>query len=561
MRDSLPAALRPAWKASFSKWALALAGVFLLAAILVNLETVARTEATVEQLVGAQRAFETRLPLYSAATDQQGPLSLLGYVLAYAVGGQRDAWFVVAALIILVAAVTAFGAWITATRADTREGDRLIAAAAATGLFIYLTCGEAGFQHVLQSRNIAWMLFAVALPVLLTALGRDDRRRRTLGLAGAGVLTGLAVQTNPASAPVALVFCGYVLWLTSRDKRAGPERRAVVSLAIFAGAAAAALAAVVAWYAARGGLGDFWNSWWVTNRVFFDGAGDSVYSAMGHGAVDLIRYFRDHPLQPAILVLFGFHTVGRRRSGDDISLNLMLTGWWLAECLATVHGEQFLGAELVPPAVPAGFMAVVMAARHGHAIAAGYRSVAALTIVLATLYVAGAARLPGSVDGLLEFRSPAALAQAHRESMTEPDQVLSAAVAANSDPDSYVYAWTARPTIYTNVGRRAASRYAVDQPLRGAIPSGGTGPRFADPGGWRKWAADLRRTPPDLWIELAENPLPPDLPPRQVRDCAFRPVSEAAGRALYKRVRPIGPCLDDAPLAELDERNARARGN
>lgn len=547
--------VRPASGRGWAASMFALGGALFLVAAFINLQSVARTESAATSFVGAQRAVEANLPLYSAAPDQQGPLALLGYVVSYTLGGERDAWWFIAALIVLVAAVTAAATWVIAMRAGDGSSDATIAGAAATGLFVYLMFGEADFQHSLAARNIAWMLLAVALAAITLAFRRGARRE--FGVVVAGAAVGLAVQTNLTSAPAALVFLAYVIWLTRRDcPTAGAAARTV---ALFAGAAVIALASAAGWYAVRGGLGDFWTNWWSFQGVYFQGDGESFLSSVAHGAMNFGRYLRNHPLQPLILTLFAFDLADRRRSGADISLSVMVFSWWLAECLTTVVGQRFLGAGMVPPAVPAGLMTVLMAARHGESVPAAHRPLAIGVIVLATVYIAGATRVPDSLRALRDFRSPATSAEQRLRGLYPPDLKLRQAVAANSGPRDYVYAWTEHASTYTLVGRSAATRYAEQQPLRGTIPSGATGPRFAAAGAWSRWAADLRRTEPLLWIQNTEYPVPSDLPLKRVRDCAFEVIYRGGGRTLYKRARPLGPCLDRARPGRFDAANERAR--
>lgn len=549
------------WAVLIFKLVVVALAIVLLAATFIDLETTSRSWDPFGVLLGAERAWNTHQPFYVGATDQKGPLWLTTYTIAYVIGGQQGAWFVVGAMVMLIAALTAGAAWLTASRADDPKADRVVAGAAAAAFFIYLTLGKGEFQHTLYSRNIVSLLFALAVPVLLLSLALTERRRKLLGVAAAGVLVGLAVQTNIASAPTAIVFGLFLLWLTWRGKFAERIRPLPVPLTVFFAAGVAGLVSAMVWYALRGVFSEFWTYWWDYNREYASATNTSTFTILKNGLHDLTGYYREHPLQVLIIALLGLDAIERLRKHTDASLNLFLLGWWLAECLAVTSAQRFFDAYLILPAVPIGFMAVLLAARHGHLVTASYRPVAVAAIVLGTLYISGGSRLPTALDRLADFRSPAATIKAHRAALPLSEGLLANAVDANSKPSSYVYAWTDAPWIYTDINRREASRFAIGQWLSGVIPFAATGPQYVIPDGWQKWAQDLRRTPPVLWLEFDQWPVPAGLPVDQVRDCAFKQVYSDQFQRVYKRVRPIGPCLDQAPLKQTDEANARARNS
>jgi hypothetical protein len=547
------------WAVLIFKGIVVLAAIVLLAATYINLEWTARSVGAIADLVGAQRAVDTHQSFYVGATDQDGPLSLVGYAIAYAIGGQQGAWFVIAAIVMLVAALIAGSAWITANRADDPQADGLVGGAAAIAFFIFLTLGPAEFQHTLSGRSIVALCFALALPLILLSLAAEDRRRKLSGVALAAVLVGFAVQTNLASAPTALVFVAFVGWLTLRGRFAESDAPGWAPVAIFACVAFAALISAIVWYTLRGDFSDFWTYWWDYARTSSEAMNNSL-GILGDGIADFAGYYQAQPLQTVILILFGFDTAARMRVRDDASLNAFLFGWWLSGCFAVMLAQRFLDAYLILPAVAIGFMAVLLAARHGHRLPLAYRPGAVALIIIATLYISAGAQLSTAFNRLSDFRSPSSTQRAHVNALPYAQHVLHNAVAATSKPAAPVYAWTEDPSVYTTADRPAASRYAVSQWLRGEIPSARTAPEYVIKDGWQNWGADLRRTPPALWLELAGTPLPRDLPPlAKVRDCAFKLAYSDQFQHVYKRVRPIGPCLDRAGLKQLDRINAAAR--
>ena len=556
----LPArASRRDWAVLILKVFIVLAAIALLAVTYVNLEWTSRSPGAIGDLVGAQRVVDTHQSFYVGATNQDGPLSLVGYVIAYAIGGQQGAWFVIAAMVMVVAALIAGAAWITANRADDRLRDGAAGGTAAIAFFIYLTLGQAEFQHMLSGRSVAALMFVLALPLILLSAAVADPRRRLLGLALAAILTGLAVQTALSSAATALVFAAFVGWLTLRGRLAQAGTAKWAPVAVFVAVGVTALISVIGWYALRGDLSDFWIYWWEYARTSSQAMNDSL-GLLGEGISDFAAYYQAQPLQPVILVLFGFDTAERVRGREDASLNFLLFGWWLSGCFAVMLSQQFLEESLILPAVAIGFMIVLLATRHGRLLAAGHRPAAIALFLIATLYIAAGTQLSVAINRLEGFRSPSASRQAHRQALPFLQQVLGNAAAASSKPSTAIYAWTENPAIYTAADRPAASRYAVSHWLQGKIPSATTAPKYAIKDGWQNWGADLRLTPPSLWVEFAETPVPRNLPPlAKVRDCAFELAYKDEFQSVYRRVRPIGPCLDRAGLKQMDMINAAAR--
>jgi hypothetical protein len=544
---------------------LGVALVIVLGSILIDLESSTRDWDAYGELVGAQRAALTHQPFYVGATDQKGPLWLSVYSIAYYLVGMRDAWWIIAAMTMLMAVGVSYSAF---RYALTDGRDRLFAGAAAATVFIGLTLNQSVYGHILYSRNIVSLLFAGAFAMIAVTFTRKDRSKRStwLMLAGAGVLTGLGVQTNIASAPTAVVFGVLVGWLAWRAER--PRLKdAAIGLAIFAGAAILALLSALVWYQLRGAGPDFREFWWNYNRRYVSGTGISTMQSLRKGPHDFYRYYLDHPLLALIIGGFIVDGVRRARAGVATAFDAAIVGWWLAECLAVTLAQRFFDQYLVLPLVPVAFMGVTLAARYGSLVAPWARPAAAITIVLASLFItAGRQVALDDTDVLVYARpfhspTPTAIANAYQHRMRPDLQRLKKAVDKYSNKGDWVFAWTGQPETYYAIDRPEATRFGVNQWLWGVIPQGDIGPQYVPRDAWKNFGKDFIDTPPELWIEQPKfYPLPSYLPLIKIRDCAFKLVTASSEQRIYKRVKPIGPCIKAADLPAVDAADEAARG-
>jgi hypothetical protein len=107
--------------------------------------------------------------------------------------------------------------------------------------------------------------FSVAA-VLVPLVARDEvGRRRDLLLALAGVCAGVSVLSKVIGAAVVIPALILVLSPVLADRRA-----VLRSVVVYLGAAAVPLVLVVAFFAATGGLSDFWFGNWSYNRRYLD---------------------------------------------------------------------------------------------------------------------------------------------------------------------------------------------------------------------------------------------------------------------------------------------------
>jgi hypothetical protein len=113
----------------------------------------------------------------------------------------------------------------------------------------------------------------------------------------------------------------------------------------------------------------------------------------------------------------------------------------------------------------------------------------------------------------------------------------------NSQPDDYIYAYTNDIWVYTDVDRTAATRYVSKCWLEGELFWEGKNPEWILPRTWDNWRADMRRTPPKLFITFTDTPIPPGTPPAQLLSCAYRVLYKDPAQAVHILVKPADMCL------------------
>ncbi|MFP5375313.1 MAG: hypothetical protein ACLGIO_00830 [Acidimicrobiia bacterium] len=74
--------------------------------------------------------------------------------------------------------------------------------------------------------------------------------------------------------------------------------------------------------------------------------------------------------------------------------------------------------------------------------------------------------------------------------------------------DDYVWVWSDWPGYYTNVDRPPATRYLSRHWLLGRVYGGTTSPDHILPGTFERWADDVRRTPPAVFMLPTVVPAP-----------------------------------------------------
>jgi hypothetical protein len=537
-----------AWSRCTSRVLLSLAvvaGAFLallvMAAAIFQLEWTSRTWDAHAEMQAAQRVIRLGGPLYTTTADQKGPLWQLCYVAAYAIGGSVNCWFVIAGMIVLIALGTSIAAWAIAIRAGPA---REVAAGAAGAFAINLILGPEEFCHELYSRNLVGFLLSAALAALV-ALAVARPRARTLLTLVAGVAVGLAVQTNPGSVLSALVCGGLVLWMGVRGPLAGEPRWLGLPQRfwIFGGVAAATLATAFVWFGLRGSLPDFWAEWFTYNRYYTEAGGLSYVDQVRKGLTDFAGYYRRSPYKLMLLLAFLFDAARRLRRGALVWLDVTLVAWWLAACLEVAAAQRFFDHYLILPFLPVVTMGCVLAARWGDELHVRLRPAAAIVPLVLVIMLSAKPLLRAGLEIMRHFRSPQQTMFEHVASLSPSNHRLRNFVLATSRPDDYVYAYTNHSWIYTDIDRTSATRYVEKRWLEGEIFWTGTDSDWILPRTRENWRADMRRTPPRLFITFSETPVPPGSPPAQLLSCAYRLIYREPGLAVHVLVKPIDQCL------------------
>lgn len=464
----------------------------------------------------AERADRLGSGLYTASANQRGPLWLLLYMAPLRLAGPLAYWFVIAAIILAVAALTVLA---VGAAVRWRTGSAAAASVTAAALGVYLVLGPEEYSQVLYSRNLSIMLTAGAFALLWPALASTEARRSAACLVAGGACAGLAVQTLPTSA-LSFSVMGVALWASLWRAHGGPLRAPVLRrVGAWAGALVAVFASAPLYFAVRGRFADFWSLYWDYNLVYSAATGRSLGEQLGDGLADFRTYYADHPFFALVVVAFVAVAAARWRGATPLerTFDLTLVGWWALELLAVTLAQRFFPHYLVLPLVPVAVMGGVVLGRLGRAVPA--RSALLLAAVAAALvaYTAGYDRTAAGWEEAARFSGLQEHADRHflSDARAEPETAgppLRRGQRAFSDVvtsrDDYVWVWSDWPGYYTNVDRPPATRYLSRHWLLGGVYGGTTSPDNILPGTFERWADDVRRTPPAVFMLPAVIPPP-----------------------------------------------------
>jgi hypothetical protein len=536
------------------KWVLA--AVPVVVAALFAFERTAPGDDAAQYWVMAGRLASTGDPFYVAAVDHKGPLWVWVYRMAYAVNGdQRLFWFVIAAIAVVLGAVTG---WAVHRLVRHATGDGTVAGVTALTTTALLWFGPEPYSQVLYSRNITIAMTALAAVAVVGAID-DPSSRATWLLIPAGAALGLASTTVLTTvAPTVALAAALALVGVGRRLAIG---RAMVLLA----SAAAAFAAVPLWYIARGAGAPFRTYFWDYNRLYASDDAPLVERA-AEAAGELARHHLDHPYllagPVAVLVVAGWLLAGGLRDADrPVRAGVVLAAWWAGEVVSVSAPGRWFGHYWVLLAVPAAALGglVVATARTRQVASARddrptrLRLGAALGSVAVVAVFAVA--VPRAVEGAAAAASfdGATAHQAQRwESMSPGLSAVRAATAALTEPGEAIYAWTPYAALHVIVDRPAASRFDRRTWQTGEI--WGSDGRAELPGVWEDLMADLEASRPALIIEMLDEPIPADSPLAGLVASRYRPVFTIEPD--YARLYLRDPSGTDGPPVVLAARDA-----
>ncbi|MET0592315.1 MAG: glycosyltransferase family 39 protein, partial [Polyangiaceae bacterium] len=226
---------------------------------------------------------------YRDAWDFKPPGIFAVFALARALFGASETGIRLLEIMGLGSVVVAFAIFAARFFGDFRAG--IVAGALAV-----LVHGELEFWHTAQPESFGGMLTAWAL-VLATFEPREgDARARLQQLAAwaiAGACYGAAFLMKPPLGAGALASSAFVTWrMLQKSEKRSPLDYALPTLVIGAGSAVPILLCV-AWYAARGALGDLYEAIFVFaphyTKLSWEGASvlGAVYLAFEEWFVDL----------------------------------------------------------------------------------------------------------------------------------------------------------------------------------------------------------------------------------------------------------------------------------
>jgi hypothetical protein len=361
------------------------------------------------------------------------------------------------------------------------------------------TAQPEGFGGVL----LVWALVCTSAPASATPRGRAAR------LALAGALYGLAGLMKPPLAGGAAVSFGFLLReRMARVPSSRPLREGLATALPLALGAAAVLAATLGWYASRGALGDLREALFVFAPR---------YTALGLGRGGLVEHvgralrewlFGYAPWTlPGLLGLALLPPLARReREGV-----LHVLGVGAVVVLGVAIQAKFFvyhyAAAVLLTGLPAGwgYWKVWERARG---------SLRASALALATLAALALVGLPGSPHlatfgrrSLVRVATgggshwEAAADVLHSSGDVDAGALRRAAswLRENTPPDSSLYVWGFHPILYSQTGRRPASRYIYNVPQRAAWSRREARRRLMD---------DLSRDPPTAIVVARGDALP-----------------------------------------------------
>lgn len=443
----------------------------------------------------AGRLARTGDPFYVAAVDHKGPIWVGAYRLGYAItGDQRWFWFIMAALVVALAAITAIA---TALLLRDMAVGRTTSFVASAALGIYLVFGPEGYSDALYGRNITAALTAAGVALLYRCVAADASHA-ALCAGAAGVLMGLATQTVLTTAATTVLLGGGA-WHAART--AGARTR---PLAWYLSGALAGFASGPIWYAAKGESDAFRTYFWDYNLTYAS-TDASPLARFGRAGVELGGHFVTRPfmLVAPIALLLAWR-IGRHRPA------FVIAGlWWLGELISVSAPDRWFVHYWILLAAPS---ACLGALAFDQLTTSPVRRRSRL-IFLGGLIVVGVYAVPGLGSGVahaIDFDGIEANHQDRLKRRTVRMQQLQVIVDRHSTPSDPVYIWASVAEPYMALDRPAASRFDRNTWLTGEVY--GSDVVATLPGVWDDLLTDLDASTPSLVIEFLESPIDPSSP-------------------------------------------------
>jgi hypothetical protein len=408
---------------------------------------------------------------YRDAWDFKPPGIFFVYAAARTLAGDgMDAvrWLEAAGLVSLIAASAVY-----ARRFAGSAWPGLLGGALAVSGHVWL-----GFWHTAQPESFGVVLIAWALVLSTTPAGSS--RRQQVCYAAAGAAYALAGLLKPPLGGGILVSFAFAAWLAARRAPPGARLRAIVRPGLaFALGAAAPVAAVLAWFAAKGALADLHEALF----VFAPGytainyrSGDLPGFAWQSVAILLRRFSLLGPLGLLLLAVLP-RLAPREREG---ALHVLLV---MGVCLAgaALQGRFF--------AYHYGAVAPLLAMCAGWGLwkltrVAPRFALGSLALGLALLLLANLNGLSGRNPGGILARARSLDAG---DAYVAPQRRVAEWLRAHTRPGDAIHVFGFQPMLYDLADRRPASRFVYDAPQRA--------PWFAERGR-ELLMRDLREDPP-----------------------------------------------------------------
>jgi len=284
---------------------------------------------------------------------------------------------------------------------------------------------------------------------LLAAVAYSQRPRYPLVFLS-GLLFGLALTFKQIAAPVGMAVWAWLAWETLRGKEPSRVRRFIWQSVLLALGAVLPFALFMAYFAARGALGDFIECTVLFN-LHYTGAARRAGALAGAKLV-LTKMGPDH----AFLWLAAVVGLARLlRDRATRSAGLLLLFWTVGAFLGLFACGQFARYYYIPTVGPlaaasgAGLAWLWQATRGGRMASRAIAVAVALVLLALVAFAAKRSYGPGGWHDLaLDPRATNVVAQN-----------LARHIRQNTAPDDRLYVWGGRAQLYVLSGRKNPCRY------------------------------------------------------------------------------------------------------
>lgn len=470
----------------------------------------------------AERTLRMGGSYYSNGIHNKGPLEIWIPSMVRRLFGFDAFWFGIALVIMAVAVIAG---WAGARVVRALDGPGWLAWAAGACIVVHFTISGTDYAGVLYSRNMTVGAFALALVALLGGRASSEdlveptawsRRRDLAAAAVAGAAIGLAVQTLVSSAIVGVCLCVYAL---VGEGRCGWGARSVRRGWVVVAAAAVVFVSAPLYYRIFGPWDDFWGGWWVYPRYMSESTGRSLANQIGLGWHNFYEYSRSHA--PAVGAIVAFVAAGVARRGRltrrQRHLHVVLVAWWLGAWAEIVVAQRYSSHYYSVVAFPTALMIAGVAV---HIVAilreANYTVRSGLLVphvaVAVSLVWAGTTPMREGLQAARSFPGVHALATQRAQGRAGETRAVQAVLELTSRPDDPVQVWTERPWWYLIFRRVSATRFIWKSFLMGETYLGRTSEDYVLPGSWERWARDIERADPHVYLVDRDSPLPGTTP-------------------------------------------------